>query len=88
MTYGLKFDIIVCAATTWGLLLESVFAILGRPVGAGDLEYEKRPPLDFHQAVVWNGGAEHAISEHEIVAVFCPEMLKVKTIRLPFSPSS
>ena len=36
----------------------------------------------------FHGGAEHAISEHEIVAVFCPEMLKVKTIRLPLSPSS
>ena len=34
------------------------------------------------------GGAEHAISEHEIVAVFCPETLNVSTILLPLSPSS
>lgn len=34
------------------------------------------------------GGATHAISEHESVAVFCPEILKVKTILRPFSPSS
>lgn len=33
-------------------------------------------------------GAIHAISEHESVAVFCPEILKVKTILRPFSPSS
>ena len=35
-----------------------------------------------------DGGAAHAISEHESVAVFCPEILKVKTILRPFSPSS
>ena len=35
-----------------------------------------------------HGGATHAISEHESVAGFCPDILKVNTILLPLSPSS
>ncbi len=40
------------------ILVLNIFAILGCSAGIGGLENEKRPPLDFHQVVVWNGGDE------------------------------
>ena len=36
----------------------NVFYILGFTGKVHSFENEKRPPLDFHQMVVWNGGGE------------------------------
>ena len=38
----------------WSL---NMYEIWGWPIGAGDSEH-KKPPLDFHQVVVWYGGDE------------------------------
>ena len=36
----------------------NIFYILGFTDKVHSFENEKRPPLDFHQMVVWNGGGE------------------------------
>ncbi len=36
----------------------NVFYILGFTGKVHSFENEKRPPLDFHQMVVWNGGGD------------------------------